>query len=326
MQGEDVSEQVAKGKSNVGIDVCEAWLDIHILPCEQAFRVPNTTEGHRRLKRRLKDHEIGVIVIEATGKWHRQIQRSLDASHYPVHVVNPLRARLFAEGLNVLAKTDKLDARMLAMLGFMLGNEAKPPNPEIIEELKELVQARASAVAEQTSLTNQLRNAEGAFLRRQLKQRLARLGKDIKALGAHILKRIKSDEGLRRRYQILSSIPCFGEVVTMTLLAWLPELGSCNHKQITSLTGLAPWADDSGNRQGQRHIRGGRAIVRNSLYLAALTATRFNPDMKAFYEHLKAKGKDGKLPIIAIARKLVVLANTLIGADRTWMPKAPILA
>ncbi|MGC1575207.1 MAG: hypothetical protein WA813_03605 [Beijerinckiaceae bacterium] len=98
MQGKDASEQVTKGKPNVGIDVCEAWLDIHILPCEEAFRVPNTPEGHRSLKRRLKHHEIGVIVIEATGKWHRQIQRSLDASHYPVHVVNPLRLAFSPRG------------------------------------------------------------------------------------------------------------------------------------------------------------------------------------------------------------------------------------
>ncbi|MBV9754553.1 MAG: IS110 family transposase [Hyphomicrobiales bacterium] len=326
MQGEDASEQVANGKCNVGIDVCEAWLDIHVLPCEEAFRVANTPQGHRSLKRRLKHHEIGVIVIEATGKWHRQIQRSLHASSYAVHVVNPLRARLFAEGINVLAKTDKLDARMLAMMGFMLGNEAKPPDPKIIEELKELVQARASAVAEQTSLRNQSGSAQVAFVRRQLEKRQDRLAKDIKALGSHIMKRIKSDEGLRRRHEILSSIPCFGEVVAMTLLAWLPELGSCNHKQIASLTGLAPWADDSGKREGERHIKGGRTVVRNALYLAALTAARFNPDMQTFYLQLKAKGKDGKLPIIAIARKLVVLANTLISADRIWMPKSPVLA
>ena len=182
MQGEDMSEQAAKGKSNVGIDVCEAWLDVHILPCEEAFRLPNTTEGHKRLKRRLKDHEIGVIVIEATGKWHRQIHRSLVASCYQVRIVNPLRARLFAQSVGVLAKTDKLDARMLAMFAVILIGDAKPPNPEIVEELKELAQARASAVTEQTSLTNQLKSAEGAFLRRQLKRRLARLAKDIEAL------------------------------------------------------------------------------------------------------------------------------------------------
>lgn len=327
MQGKDMSEQAAKGKSNVGIDVCEAWLDVHILPCEEAFRLPNTSEGHKRLKRRLKDHEIGVIVIEATGKWHRQIHRSLDASCYQVRVVNPLRARQFAQAVGVLAKTDKLDARMLAMFGLLtLAGDAKPPNPEIVEELKELAQARASAVTEQTSLTNQLKSAEVAFLRRQLKRRLARIAKDIEALEDHILKRLESDQGLRRRYLILCSIPSFGKITAMTLLAWLPELGSCNNRQIASLTGLAPWPDDSGQRHGTRHIKAGRTIVRNTLYLAALSATRFNADMRTVYLRLKANGKDGKVPIIAIARKLVVLANTLVGADRTWMPNAPMQA
>ena len=207
MQGKDMSEQAAKGKSNVGIDVCEAWLDVHILPCEEAFRLPNTSEGHKCLKRRLKGHEIGVIVIEATGKWHRQIHRSLDASCYQVRIVNPLRARLFAQSVGVLAKTDKLDARMLAMFAVILIGDAKPPNPEIVEELKELAQARASAVTEQTSLTNQLKSAEVAFLRRQLKRRIARIAKDIEAIEDHILKRLESDQGLRRRYQILCSIP-----------------------------------------------------------------------------------------------------------------------
>ena len=176
------------------------------------------------------------------------------------------------------------------------------------------------------SLTNQLKSAEGAFLRRQLKRRIARIAKDIEALEAHILKRLDSNEGLRRRYQILCSIPSFGKVTAMTLLAWLPELGSCNNRQIASLTGLAPWPDDSGERQGTRHIKAGRTIVRNTLYLAALSATRFNADMRTAYLRLKANGKDGKVPIIAIARKLVVLANTLVGADRTWMPNATIHA
>jgi transposase len=144
MQGKDVSEQEPKGKSSVGIDVCEAWLDVHVLPSQQAFRVPNTAAGHKVLKRRLKGHDIGLIVIEATGKWHRQIHRSLDASGHQVRVVNPLRARLFAQSMGLLAKTDKLDAHMLAAFAVTLGgNSARPPVPEIIEEIKELVQAPA---------------------------------------------------------------------------------------------------------------------------------------------------------------------------------------
>jgi transposase len=323
MQGKDVSEQAAKAKSNVGIDVCKDWLDVHILPSEQAFRVANTPAGHKALKRRLGRHDVDLIVIEATGKWHRHIHRSLDAGGYRVRVVNPLRARLFAEAMGLLAKTDKLDARMLAAFAPALAHDARPPAPEIIEEIKELVQARASAVHEQTSLTNQHKSAQTAFLRRHLKGRLAGIAKTIQALEAQVLKRLKTDESLARRYKILSSIPGFGRVVSMTLIAWLPELGSCNDRQIASLTGLAPWPDDSGDRQGARHIKGGRQVVRRVLYLAALSAARFNRDMKVVCLRLTAKGKEKKVVCIAIARKLTALANTLVTADRLWTPQAP---
>jgi transposase len=323
MQGKDVSEQATKGKSTVGIDVCKDWLDVHILPCEQAFQVANTPEGHKTLKRKLKGYDVLLIAIEATGRWHLRIHRSLNASGYRVRVVNPLRARLFAESMGVLAKTDKLDARMLASFAVSLAHDARPPAPEIIEELKELVQARASAVEEQTSLTNQHKSALSAFLQRHLKGRLARIAKTIKALEAQVLKRLKADDGLARRYDILSSIPSFGQVVAMTLMAWLPELGSCNDRQIAALAGLAPWADDSSDRHGARHIKGGRPVLRRVLYFAALSAARFNRDMKAAFLRLTANGKPKKLALIAVARKLAVLANTLITADRIWIPEPP---
>lgn len=323
MQGKDVSEQETKGKSTVGIDVCEGWLDIHILPAEHAFRVPNSYFGHRTLKRRLERYDLGLIVVEATGKWHRQLHRSLHAGGYKVRVVNPLRARLFAEGMGLLGKTDRLDARMLAAFAEVLGNAPRPPAPELVEELKELVQARVSAVEEQTALTNQLKSAETTFLRRQLGRRLKRIAADIKAIETELLRRVKGDEGLARRYAILLSIPSFGPVVAMTLLARLPELGSCEDKQIAALAGLAPWPDDSGQRQGPRQIRGGRHMVRIVLYLAAISAIRYNRDMKAFFRRLTAGGKKSKLALIAVARKLVILANTLIGADRLWMPEPP---
>jgi transposase len=323
MQGKDVSEQETKGESSVGIDVCEAWLDVHVLPAEQAFRVPNSYQGHRTLKRRLERYDLGLIVIEATGKWHRQLHRTLHAGGYEVRVVNPLRARLFAESMGLFGKTDRLDARMLAVFAAKLGNAARPPAPELVEALQELVQARTSAVEEQTALANQRKNAETVFLRRQLGRRLKRIAADIKAIETEVLNRLKADEVLMRRYAILRSIPSFGPVVAMTLLARLPELGGCNDKQIATLAGLAPWPDDSGPREGPRHIRGGRRPVCNILYLAALSATRCNRDMKAFFRRLTVAGKQSKLALIAVARKLVILANTLLAADRLWLPEPP---
>lgn len=323
MQGKESSEQETGGKSNVGIDVCEAWLDVHILPAKEAFRVANTSQGHRQLKRRLRRFDVGLVVIEATGKWHRQLHRSLHADGYGVCVLNPLRARLFAEAIGLLAKTDRLDARMLAVFAMSLTPAARPPAPAMLDEIKELVQARASAVDEQTALSNQLKSAETVFLRRQLKRRLTRIAKDIKDIEQEILARVRADNNLARRYDILLSVPGFGPVVAATLVAGLAELGNCDNKQIAMLAGLAPLADDSGEREGRRIIKNGRSAVRNVLYLAAVTAARFNHEMKAVYDRLIAAGKPKKVALIAVARKLVVLANTLIHANRPWQPHAP---
>lgn len=323
MQGKDLSEQSGQDQSSVGIDVCESWLDIHILPSDEAFRVPNTPQGHRQLKRRLAAYRVGRIVIEATGKWHRQIHRSLHADGYQVAVINPLRARLLAQAIGVLAKTDRLDARVLAFFAASLAPVARAPAPEELEALQELVQARDSAVDERTAIKNQRCVAGTAFLRRQLDQRCRHLDADIKALEAEIARRIKADETLARRYDILLSIPGIGPLVAATLLTRLPELGHLAAKEVTLLVGLAPIADDSGKRTGERHIKGGRPAPRRALYLAALVASRANPDMKTFYQRLRAVGKDAKPALIAVARKLLLLANALISQNRLWLPVQP---
>lgn len=323
MQGKEASEQETKAKSNVGIDVSKCWLDAHVLPSGEPLRVPNTREGIRKLKRWLQNFELALVVVEATGKWHRALRRSLDASAIPVAVVDPFRVRMFAKAQGIFAKTDQLDARVLALFAALMAPPLRPPAPEALEELNELVVARASAVAQRTALKNQLSAAEGAFLKRQLMRRIASSAKDIAAIDREILKRIKADEDLARRYVILTSIPSFGPVVAATLVASLAELGTCTTKQIAMLAGLAPIADQSGERQGARVIWGGRAAVRRILYLAALTAARVNADMRAFYQRRIADGKPFKVAIIAVARKLVVLANTLISQDRTWELHAP---
>jgi transposase len=199
----------------------------------------------------------------------------------------------------------------------------RPPSPEALEELQELVGARESAVEVQTALKNQLSVAKDGFLLRQLKRRIARMEKDVAAIEGEIRKRIKADPTFARRYAILTSIPSFGFVVAVTLIARLAELGTCTARQIGMLAGLAPIADDSGKHQGVRVIWGGRPAVRRTLYLAALSAARFSPAMKAVYERLIDNGKSAKLALIAIARKLAVLANTLVAENRNWELDAP---
>lgn len=323
MQGKEASEQETKAKSNVGIDVSKDWLDIHVLPAGEALRVANTCEGIRRLKRWLTRFNLALVVVEATGKWHRPLRRSLDAGAIPVAVIDPFRVRMFAKAQGILAKTDRLDARVLAQFAAVMAPPVRAPEPQMIEELRELVVARASAVEQQTALKNQRSAATVKFLQRQLDRRIARADQDIAALDAAILKRVKADDGLARRYAILTSIAGIGFVAAATLLASLPELGSSTVKQIAMLAGLAPIADQSGKREGVRVVWGGRANVRRILYLAALTAMRFNTDMKAAYQRMTAAGKAPKLAIIAIARKLAVLANTLISQDRIWLPQPP---
>jgi transposase len=324
MQGKEASEQETKAKSTVGIDVSKDWLDIHVLPGDARLRVPNACDGIRRLKRWLLRFDVVLVVVEATGKWHRQVQRSLAASAIPIAVADPFRVRAFAKAHGILAKTDRLDARVLALFAAMMTPPVRQPAPLALVELAELVTARMSAVQAQAALKNQRSAATVGFLQRQLERRIERADKDIAALDAAILKRITADQALAHRYAILTSIPSFGFVTAATLIACLAELGAVTAKQSSMLAGLAPIADQSGRREGARVVFGGRPSVRRALYLAALTASRFNPDMQAFYRRLRSAGKAPKAALIAVARKLVVLANSLIGENRTWQPNPPV--
>jgi transposase len=323
MQGKEPSEQEPRPKSNVGIDVSKSWLDAHVLPSGQSLRVPNTRHGIRKLKRWLAAFDLALVVVEATGKWHRELRRSLHASGLAVAVVDPFRVRMFAKAQGILAKTDRLDAKVLAQFAAVMTPAIRPPAPEAMEELAELINARDSAVAEETALKNQLSAASSRFLKRQLPQRIASLAKATAALEREILARIEADEALARRYTILTSIPGIGFVAAATLIAGLAELGTCSAKQASMLAGLAPIADESGERQGVRVVWGGRSRIRRHLYLAGLSAARFNADITAFYRRLIDNGKPAKLAIVAVARKLVILANTLITEDRIWMPHPP---
>jgi len=322
MQGKEASEQETP-KCTAGIDVSKNWLDAHVLPTSKTLRMANSAEGIRQLKRWLLRHKVELVAIEATGKWHRLVARSLSASQISVAVVDPYRVRMFAKAHGILAKTDRLDAKVLAMFASMMAPSCRPPAPEALEGMKELVTARASAVAEETSLKNQLSASMGSFLKRQLARRIDQLAAHIKALEKECLKQIKQDPGLARRFTILTSIPGIALVGATTLIACLSELGSLTNKQIAALAGLAPVADDSGERQGVRVIWGGRAAVRRVLYLASLSASQRNHDMKTFYRRLIANGKPPKTALIAIARKLALLANTHITQDRLWQPHPP---
>ena len=324
MQGKVMIEHSATIEVAVGIDVCKEWLDVHILPVKTVLRVPNTKKGYKQLLATLKSCRVEIVVLEATAKYHRGVHRFLHDAGLPVAIVNPLRARLFAESMGILAKTDSVDAAMLAMFGQIGKLQATPPLDETIETLREIARNRDAAILAKVALDNQLATAATAVVRQQIgrQMKVVQAAADVMAVAAVAL--IKSCANLARRFEILISMPGVGDITAVGLIANMPELGSLDAKQAGLLAGLAPVASDSGQRNGPRHIRGGRAAVRTGIYMAAHSAARFNPHLKAFYDRLVAAGKPKKLALTAVMRKLVVLANTLLKEDRLWSKGFPI--
>jgi len=323
MQGKVLPEQSAERRVYVGLDCCKARLDVYIHPIGRALSVANTKEGLRQLRRALTGYDVALTVVEATGKFHRLAQRTIHAWGIAVAVVNPLRPRLYAEAAGILAKTDRLDARTLAIFGQSIKPSARPPAPERVEELQELVRTQQAAKDGATALANRCGAAQSAFAKREIGRLLKNVQRHVDRLNAEIERRIVQDPALARRYEILRSIPSFGPVVAAALTACLVELGQCSNKAIALLVGTAPITDDSGQRTGIRHIKGGRAHVRSTLYMAAMSAITHNPDMAAFYKRLLDNGKLKMVALTAVMRKLVVLANTLITADRLWSQVRP---
>ena len=324
MQGKVMSEQSAPPDVDVGIDVCKAFLDIHILPANTSFRVANTKKGLKQLIAEMKGLRVRIVVVEATGKYHRECHRTLHDNGFAVTVVNPGRARLFAESLGALAKTDAVDARMLALFGGMTKLAATPPLPETLENLREIVRNRDAAILAKTALQNQLGTATVPSVIKQIGAQIKAAVRAADALERDAVRVIKADPDLMRRFAILVSVPGVGAISAIGLIANMPELGQLDDKQAGMLAGLAPVASDSGQRRGARHIRGGRSAVRTGIYMAALSATRYNPHLKAFYDRLVAAGKPKKVALTAVMRKLIVLANLLLKEDRLWSPKSPI--
>ena len=321
MQGKVSPERSAMHRVYVGIDVCKEWLDVHIHPDGHSLRVANDASGLRRLKRELARRDVALVALEATGKYHRLAQRHLHAAGLAVAVTNPLRARLFAEAAGTLAKTDAIDARLLAVMAATLGLRATPPPAAVVVELQEMVRARASAVEDRTALLNQRAQVRARVVKGELDRRIAALERSIARLQSAIQSVVAGDAVLARRMEILLSIPGVGLVAACGLLAELAEeLGARSGKQIAMLAGLAPVACDSGDRAGQRHIRGGRGRVRTAIYFAALSAARYNHPLRCVYQRLLAAGKRPKVALTAVMRKLLVLANTLIHQDRPWQP------
>ena len=307
----------------IGVDISKALLDVHRLPEGECAQFSNDKKGHKALIRWLNDLVVTRVVYEPTGAYHRGFEKRLAEVGLPLIKVNPLQARRFSQARGQRAKTDKVDARMLAEMGLAFDLQADPVTPQIIHDLKELQVPRMALVKDRTRTRNRMHRLTLALLKAQHKIRLRQIEKQLTALQAEMQRLIATEPQMVRKSAILCSIKGISRITAAALIAEIPELGSLEAKQAASLAGLAPIARDSGTWKGKRFIQGGRKFLRETLYMPALVASRFNPDLAAKYQALKAAGKPSKVALTAIMRKLIILANVLIQENRTWQEKCP---
>jgi transposase len=308
-------------KDTIGIDISKDNLDAHRLAGGVNRRFANDKAGHKAFLAWRGVSSTEQVVFEPTGPYHRMFELALARACVPFVKVNPRQARRFAEATGKLAKTDQLDAAMLARMGAMLELQARPPRSEIILELKELHLAREALVKDRTAAKNRGAGLTLSLLKRQTAQHLEQIERQIATIKTAMQELVQAHADLRARFDILTSIPGVSAITAFALLVEMPELGTLEAGEAASLAGLAPIARQSGRWTGRSFIRGGRAGLRQALYMPALVAMRFNPDLKAKYQQFIAAGKPAKVAIAAIMRKLLVLANALLKANRLWQPK-----
>lgn len=309
-------------RNAVGVDISKAHLDAHAVPSGKAARFPNDAAGFSALIAWIEP-PVRAVTYEPTGQFHRAFEEALLKAELPLVRVNPLQARRFAEAIGQRAKTDAVDAKMLARMGAAVDlrpTEASSPARRALEELQV---AREALVRDRTAALHRQGYLQHRLLKRQNATRLSQINRHLAAIDAEIGKRLADDEVLARQTEILVSIPGVSRVTAAALLSLMPELGRLDAKAVASLAGLAPVTRQSGVWQGQSRIQGGRSRLRRHLYMPALAAICYNPDLRAKHRQLVAQGKPGKVAVVAVMRKLLVLANTLIEQDRTWLPDPP---
>lgn len=304
----------------IGVDISKSHLDVFHLDEQRAQRFGNTQAGLRAFQKWLGTRSLARVVYEPTGPYHRLFEETL-AGKLPLVKVNPLQARRFAQACGTRAKTDALDACGLARMGVALTLEPDMPISRNTRILRDLQVARTALIKERTRLRNRGHVQTNTVLKRQTRTRLTLVEKQIAELDTEIAKLIDTDERSARQRDILRSIPGLGQVATAAILTFLPEIGTLDRRQVGSLAGLVPHTRESGQWKGRSFISGGRKPLRDALYMPALVAMRFNPDLKAKYEDLRAAGKPAKVAIVAVMRKLIETANALVKADRIWVKK-----
>lgn len=303
-----------------GIDVSQDHLDYHLRPTGEAGRVARDEAGLAHLAARLVTGRPTLVVLEATGGYEAPVAAALAAAGLPVAVVNPRQVRRFAEATGRLAKTDRLDAAALAHFADAVRPPARPLPEADAQALAALVARRRQLIDMRTAEQNRLGLAAPAVAR-GVRDHIAWLDRQIGRVDREVAAAVQASPVWRAKDDLLRSVPGIGPVVSRTLLTELPELGTLSAKRIAALVGVAPVARDSGRHRGVRAIAGGRAGVRSALYMAGLSAVRFNPALRAFYTHLREVGKKAvKVAQVAVMRKLLVILNAMVRDNRPWEP------
>jgi transposase len=305
---------------SVGVDIAKDTFDVHLHPAGRVGRFANDARGRSDLIAWLEGFAIARIAFEPTGAYHHAFERRLADAGLPLVKVNPRRARRFAEAIGRHAKTDAIDAAMLARFAALLEPPVRPVVSATVDAMKELHGARRALVKDRVAARNRDHTHRSPLLKRQVRARLRQIERQLAAIDAALYATVATDPALQARFDILVSIPGVGQATALAVLVEMPELGTLEHRCAASLAGLAPMARDSGQHRGKRFIRGGRAHLRQALYMPALVAVRFNPTMMAKYQALRAAGKAPKVALTAIMRKLLILANALLRDGRTWSP------
>lgn len=309
----------------VGIDVSKATLDAYALTSQQARQFANDPAGHQGLVAWLQELGVGVAVLEASGGYEGAAAQALRQAGLAVHVVDPKRVRHYAQAAGQLAKTDRIDARMIAAFGaaFLLERPSGVvgTHDPARRDLAELVGTRQILVDHRTTLQQQADTVTSAIAKKLLLATLKQLDRQIETLDRQIAAAIARHAPFAALARRLATVPGLGPVSVAALIAWLPELGQLDRRQLAALVGVAPFADDSGKRTGQRHIQGGRMKLRNILYMATVgAATRHNPVLQARYRRLIENGKKPKVALIACLRTLLTILNAMVARQQDWSP------
>ncbi len=303
-----------------GIDVSKIHLDVHLRPLDRTFQVGNDAEGIQTLLAQLRACPVDLVVLEATGGYEREVYAQLSAAGFRVARINPRQARHFAQATGKLAKTDRIDARVLAHLAQALQPEVQSVPDEHTAQLQALLGRRRQVVEMLVAEKNRLQISHRTVQPR-VQEHIDWLEAELDDLNGQLQTALETDPNWRERNDLLRSVPGVGPVLSTTLLAELSELGHLDRKQIAALVGVAPFNCESGGLQGQRRVWGGRGSVRHALYMATLAARRCNPVIRAFFERLMRTGKPFKVAMTACMRKVLTILNALLAHHTAWNPQ-----